>query len=44
MYCTVIGLCGTLKRVVWYIEEGVLYCNRVVWYYEEGGVVCFSGN
>ena len=25
--------------VLWYFEEGVLYCNRVVWYFEEGGVV-----
>ena len=39
--------CGTLKRVVWYFEEGGVvhwsgwYCTlkRVMWYFEEGGVV-----
>ena len=39
------GCCGTLKRVVWFVEEGVVvlwrgYCGtlkRVVWYY---GMIC----
>ena len=39
--------CGTLKRIVWYFEEGrVVFCRgwcsvlkRVAWYFEEGDVV-----
>ena len=42
---------GTLKRVVWYFEEGgvVLWrgrcgtLKRAVWYFEEGGVVLWRG-
>ena len=38
---------GTLKRVVWYFEEGGMVLlrgwygtlKRVVWYFEEGGMV-----
>ena len=31
--------CGTLKRVVWYFEEGGVSLMRVVWYFEDGDVV-----
>ena len=45
------GLYGTLKRVVWYFEEGgvVLWIGlhgtlkRVVWYFEEGCMVLWRG-
>ena len=34
------GWCATLKRVVWYFEEGiVLTLKMVVLYFEEGDVV-----
>ena len=43
--------CGTLKRVVWYVEEGDVilwrgWCvtlKRVVYYFEEGDVVLWNG-
>ena len=48
MFCvTLLSLCATLKRVVWYFEEGDVvllrgWCGtlkRVMWYFEEGGVL-----
>ena len=30
------GLCGTLKRVMWYLK-------RVMWYFEAGFVVLYRG-
>ena len=33
------GLCGTLKRVVRFFEEGCGTLKRVMWYFEEGDVV-----
>ena len=32
------GRCGTLKRVVWYFEEGGTL-KMVVWHFEDGGMV-----
>ena len=42
------GWCGTLKRVVWYFEDGGVVIwrgllKRVAWYFKEGGVVLWRG-
>ena len=32
-------VCGSLKMVAWYFEEGVCYFEEVMWYFEECGLV-----